>query len=141
MITAEDVATAIRWHHELFLARQPEAAHRILSPAFEYHSPGISPEPMRGPAAAEEFARGLLDAYPDLDLPHLGTVAEGNAVVTRWQLTGTAEKPFGPLPGNGRAVSITGIDWFEMRDGRIHRLHQELNMVAWLAQLGVVDIG
>jgi steroid delta-isomerase-like uncharacterized protein len=136
MATAEDVATAIRWHHEIFLARQVDAAHRILAPDFEWHSPLIGAEPVRGPDAVAELARTFLDAYPDLDLPHLGTVAEGDQVVTRWRLTGTAEKPVGAFPGNGKRIDISGIDWFVLREGRLHRLHQELDLLGWATQLG-----
>lgn len=136
MTTAEDVATAIRWHHEIFLARQPEAAHRILTPDFEWHSPLVGEEPVRGPDAVQGLVEVFLDAYPDLDLPHLGTVAEADQVVTRWRLTGTGAKPVGALPGSGRRVDIGGMDWFVMRDGRIHRLYQHLDLMAWVAQLG-----
>lgn len=134
MATAEDVATAIRWHHEVFLARQPEAVHRILAPDFEWHSPLVGAEPVRGPDAVAGLVEAFLDAYPDLDLPHLGTVAEGDQVVTRWRLTGTAAKPIGALPGSGRPVDISGMDWFVMRDGRIRRLYQELDLMAWVSQ-------
>lgn len=136
MATAEDVATAIRWHHEIFLARQVDAAHRILAPDFEWHSPLIGVEPARGPEAVVGLAQAFLDAYPDLDLPHLGTVAEGDQVVTRWRLTGTAEKPVGSFPGNGKRVDISGMDWFVLREGRIHRLYQELDLLGWATQLG-----
>lgn len=136
MATAEDVTTAVRWHHELFLARQPEAAHRILAPDFEWHSPLLGDAPVVGPDAVEGLVAAFLDAYPDLDLPHLGTVAEGDQVVTRWRLTGTAAKPVGALPGTGRRVDIGGMDWFVMRDGRIRRLYQQLDLMGWVNQVG-----
>lgn len=137
MATAEDVATAIRWHHEIFLARQFDSADKILTSDFEWHSP-LNPEVVRGPGAVADQARAFLDAYPDLDLPHLDTVAEANKVVTRWELTGTAEKPIGNFPGNGARVHITGIDWFELREAKIHRLYQELDLVGWMSQLGML---
>jgi steroid delta-isomerase-like uncharacterized protein len=135
MATAEDVATAIRWHHEIFLARQVQAADKILAPDFEWHSP-LVPDGVSGPKGVAEVAEAFLDAYPDLDLPHLGTVAEGNQVVTRWRLTGTAQKPIGNLPGNGKRVDISGMDWFVIRDEKIHRLYQELDLLGWATQLG-----
>jgi len=138
MAMGEDVATAIRWHHEIFLARQPEAAHRILAPDFEWHSPLLGDAPVVGPDAVQGLVEAFLDAYPDLDLPHLGTVAEGDQVVTRWRLTGTARKPVGALPGTGRRVDIGGMDWFVMRDGRIHRLYQHLDLMGWVTQVGTV---
>jgi steroid delta-isomerase-like uncharacterized protein len=135
MATSEDITTAIRWHHEIFLARQFESAHKILTEDFEWHSP-LLPEPVKGREGAASVARMLCDAYPDLDLPHVGTVAEAGTVVTRWQLTGTAAKPVGALPGNGRRVSVTGIDWFELADGKIRRLYQEVDVARWVSQLG-----
>jgi len=136
MATAEDVATAIRWHHEIFLARQTAACYRILADDFEWHSPLAGPEPVRGPDAVKGLADAFLEAYPDLDLPHLGTVAEGDQVVTRWRLTGTATKPIGELPGNGNTVDVSGMDWFVVRSGRITRLYQELDLLGWVTQLG-----
>lgn len=136
MTLSEDVTTAIRWHHEIFLARQPEAAHRILASDFEYHSPLMGEDPVVGPEAIQGVAEGLLDAYPDLDLPHIATVAEGDQVVTRWRLTGTATKPVGSLAGTGRPVDIEGIDWFVVRDARIHRLYQQLDLKKMIEQIG-----
>lgn len=139
MATAEDIATAIRWHHEIYLARQVDACHRILADDFEWHSPIVGDKPVRGPAATQALAEALLDAYPDLDLPHLGTCAEAGQVVTRWRLTGTAAKPVGNLPGNGKRVDVGGIDWFVVRNGRIHRLYQHLDLFNWAMQLEAIQ--
>jgi steroid delta-isomerase-like uncharacterized protein len=136
MALSEDITTAIRWHHEMFLARQPEAAHRILAPDFEYHSPLVGEDPVVGPDAAKATCEALIDAWPDLDLPHLGTVAEANQVVTRWRLTGTAQKPVAMLAGSGKKADIEGIDWFVIKDGKIHRLYQQLDLMKLVNQLG-----
>jgi steroid delta-isomerase-like uncharacterized protein len=134
MATAEDITTAIRWHHEIFLAHRYDSAGKLLTDDFEWHSP-LFPEPVRGPKAVAATAAALCAAYPDLDLLHLGTLAENGAVVTRWELTGTAAKPIGGLPGNGRKVRVGGIDWFGLQDGRIRRLYQQVDVAGWSAQL------
>lgn len=139
MVLSEDVATAIRWHHEIFLARRTDSAHAILTMGFEWYSPLVGDEPVRGPDAVKGLAEAFLDAYPDLDLPHLGTVAEANQVVTRWRLTGTAEKSIGALAGSGKRVDIEGFDWFVLENGKIDRLYQHLDLAKWVAQVGAAS--
>lgn len=56
---------------------------------------------------------------PDFVLTDDDEIAEGDRVVIRWTLTGTAEGESGPVP-----VIYTGIDIFRIADGRLAELWQ-----------------
>jgi steroid delta-isomerase-like uncharacterized protein len=138
---SEDIATALRWHGEVFIADKHDVAEEICAADFAWHNPNIPEQFRRGPAAAKEFARALRAAYPDYDLPHKYTVAEGDRVVTMWEFVGTNEGEFLGVPATGKRVQITGIDVFRVVDGKITDLWQEFDMLGWLSQLGIVQIG
>jgi steroid delta-isomerase-like uncharacterized protein len=138
---SEDIASALRWHGEIFVADKHHVAHEICAPDFRWHSAHIPEQFRSGPAAAIEFAKLLRAAYPDYDLPHQHTVAEGDRVVTLWEFVGTNEGDFLGVPATGKRVRIGGIDVFRVVDGLITDLWQEFDMLGWLSQLGVVQIG
>jgi steroid delta-isomerase-like uncharacterized protein len=140
-MTSEDIATALRWHAEVFVADKHHVAEQICAPDFRWHNPNIPEQFRSGPAGAVEFARLIRAAYPDYDLPHKHTIAEGDRVVTLWDFVGTNEGEFLGVPATGNRVHISGIDVFRVVDGRITDLWQEFDMLGWLSQLGTVQIG
>jgi predicted ester cyclase len=137
---SEDIATALRWHAEIFVSDKHHVADEICAPDFRWHNPNLPEEFRRGPEGAKAFARALRAAYPDYDLPHKDTVAEGDRVVTRWEFVGTNQGELLGIPATGREVRITGIDILRVVEGRITDLWQEFDVFGWFSQLGVVQM-
>jgi predicted SnoaL-like aldol condensation-catalyzing enzyme len=111
-------ALASRFHEELFDQGKQAAAAEILTPDFVWHAP---PQEIfvTGPEAVNAVATELRAFIPDYVLTEDDVIAEGDRVVIRWTLTGTAQTEAGGVP-----VIYTGIDIFRIEDGQLAELWQ-----------------
>jgi predicted SnoaL-like aldol condensation-catalyzing enzyme len=118
-------ALASRFHEELFDQGKQAAAAEILTPDFVWHAP---PQEIfvTGPEAVNQVATDLRAFIPDFVLTEDDVIAEGDRVVIRWTLTGTAQTDTGGVP-----VIFTGIDIFRIEDGKLAEL--------WAGPSGVVS--
>lgn len=109
-------AVALRVFDELFNQRRPEVAAEIYSPNFRNHG-------LHGDASLEVdqgWARGELQAFPDLHMTVVKTVAEGDLVTILWIFRGThARSGYGNFPPTGTYMEFRGMTIFRIVDGRI----------------------
>jgi predicted SnoaL-like aldol condensation-catalyzing enzyme len=122
-------ALASRFHEDLFDQGNQAAAAEILSPDFVWHAP---PQEIFvvGPEAVNEVATELRAFIPDFVLTEDDVIAEGDRVVIRWTLTGTAQTEAGGVP-----VIYTGIDLFRIEDGKLAELWQNTDDLGLEEQL------
>jgi steroid delta-isomerase-like uncharacterized protein len=101
------------------------------------------PQPAKGKAAVLELLNGSFRAFPDLtcevmDPPFLSE--DGRTVMFHWRLSGTMT---GPLPNGapptGKPMSVTGVDRWEFRDGRISHYQAFYDLFSLLRQVGLVQ--
>ena len=111
-------ALASRFHEDLFDQGNQAAAAEILAPDFVWHAP---PQEIfvTGPEAVNTVAADLRAFIPDFVLTEDDVIAEGDRVVIRWTLTGTAQTESGGVP-----VIYTGIDIFRIENGQLAELWQ-----------------
>ena len=122
--------------------RDAGAMAPLVTDDIVWHDPAL-PAPARGIAEVQEFMRSSWRTFPDLrfsepDPPHLSV--EGDNVAWAWRMQGTMRAPLDP-PGfapTGKAMDVTGVDLWRMRDGRIahYQAFYDMNLVA--TQLGLV---
>jgi predicted ester cyclase len=109
-------AVALRVFEEIFNQRRPEVAAEIYSPDFRNHG-------THGDASLEvdqSWARGELQAFPDLHMTVVKTVAENDLVTILWIFRGThARYGYGGLPPTGTYIEFRGMTIFRVVDGRI----------------------
>lgn len=85
------------------------------------------------------FMNAFTAAFPDSRISVDGCITEGDAVATRWTLTGThTHAAFQGIPANGRAVKFTGIEYNRVVDGRIAEHWSMFDNVGLLRQLGAM---
>jgi steroid delta-isomerase-like uncharacterized protein len=137
-MTSEDIATALRFHGDIFSAGRHAAAGEILSDRFQWHNDHLPEQYRTSVEGVVEFARALRAAYPDYELLHRDTAADGGRVAVRWEFTGTNHGELLGVPATGRRVRVSGIDWFHVADGRITEMWQEFDVMGWMQQLGVI---
>lgn len=137
MTTQENKALAARPHEEIFNQGNLALAHEIFSPEFTWYEAHLPPLP-RGPEAIEMFAGMLRAAFPDLQLLLEDTIAEGDRVVNRWRFRGTQRGEFYGVPPTGREVTISGIDVWRIKDGKIVENRQIVDNLGLLQQLGAI---
>jgi predicted ester cyclase len=107
---------ALRVFDEIFNQRRPELAAEIYSPNFLNH--GIHSDASL--AVDQGWARGEIQAFPDLHMTVLKTVAENDLVTILWIFRGThARNGYGGFPPTGTQMEARGTTIFRIVDGRI----------------------
>lgn len=85
--------------------------------------------PEEGIEALMEGAKRFYESVPDAKGTTEDVICSGSKIVTRWTGNGT-HKP------SGKALSVTGITIIEMKDGKIAKEWEEMNMMALMMQMG-----
>ncbi len=124
-------ALARRFHDEIFEQGNLAVADDILTPDFAWYSPPDQLSPITGPDAVKQTATDIRGLYDNaLTLSDDEVIAEGDRVMIRWTLQGTAQTATGPVP-----VSFTGIDIFRVEDGKLSELRQLIDQAGLDQQL------
>jgi steroid delta-isomerase-like uncharacterized protein len=101
------------------------------------HDPA-NPEPLRGPAAVKEFVSTYRSGYPDARVTVEQQLAEGDMVATRWTGRGTHEGELLGIEPTGKRITITGITFSRLKDGKIVEEFQNWDTFGMMQQLGAV---
>src|SRR5215213_1657304 len=125
-------ALADRFHEEIFDQGNTATADEILTPDFVWRAPPDASDDrlIVGPEGVKQTATDLRAFIPDFVLTDDDVIAEGDRVVIRWTLRGTAQGESGPVP-----VTFTGIDIFRIADGQLAELWQITDDLGLEAQL------
>ena len=92
-------------------------------------------------AFEREWSAEVWAAYPDsqFELPEM--IAEGDKVVTRVVWTGTHTGAFWGAAPTGNTITVNGVFFHRMADGRIQwdGRFGLIDLLSWQQQLGLVD--
>jgi steroid delta-isomerase-like uncharacterized protein len=91
---------------------------------------------IHGKVAAMEFVRRFVRAFPDMQIEVDEIVAEGDNVVTRWTAIGTHGGPLLGIEPTNRSVTVHGIEFDTVRDGRIVETWQNWDALGMFQQIG-----
>ena len=136
MSTLENNKQLCREYFRAFLAKDEAWMRQHIASDFVRHDPGL-PFTVRGPEGVMQLHDVLMPAFPDLELPLLDFVAEGEKVLVRLKVKGTHTGPFGDLPPTGKVINIDVMDLFQIREGVLiehwalldnKRMDQQLSM-------------
>ncbi len=130
----ENVVMVQRFIRDLWNKGKLEVADELLHP--QSIDPSIPQFPV-GPEGAKLGVMMFRNAFPDLRLFILDTIAEEDAVAIRFALTGTHRGVFMGIPPTGREIEIGGCSIFHFGDGQIIERWQETDMLGLYGQLGV----
>jgi steroid delta-isomerase-like uncharacterized protein len=137
--TADPEALVERWFQDLFNRGDTDTADEILAPDVTYHGPpSLSPGEATGPAAIREFVEVYATAFPDLWYTVEETSRGDGEVRVRWSATGTHESDLFDMEPTGESFTVSGIDVFEVADGRITAVHAQWDTLKMVQELGVV---
>jgi steroid delta-isomerase-like uncharacterized protein len=98
-----------------------------------------------GPEAMKSYSLATTKAFPDRRIKIESIVGANGMVGLRWTMTGTHLGTFntafaGPLEPTGKAVQIWGVDYYEVRAGKITSLWSAVDRYAWLQQMGLLPV-
>jgi steroid delta-isomerase-like uncharacterized protein len=128
---------AERWR-QAWVEATPEAFGECCSVEVFYEDP-LAIEPREGLGALAEHAGRLRAALPDLRVEAVGeaVVDERNGCLP-WRLVGTHRGEVGDVPATGRFVTLSGIHYVALVDGRIRRARGFFDLYDAAVQLGML---
>jgi predicted ester cyclase len=65
-------------------------------------------------------------------------IADGDKVIARFTARGIHKGEFMGLPPTGKAIIMTGIEIFRIKEGKIAELWGEANLMGLMQQLGIL---
>jgi steroid delta-isomerase-like uncharacterized protein len=110
----------------------------LFDPSYDLNLPGI-PRPM-DLAATKLFYRSLYSAFPDLEHDIAEQISARDKVVTRWTARGTHKAEWMGIAATGRTVTLTGINIYTIKAGRLAQSHVNWDLLGLLQQLGAVAV-
>jgi steroid delta-isomerase-like uncharacterized protein len=77
-------------------------------------------------------------AFHDLNVTVDDIMAVEDRVTARFTARGIHKGEFMGLPPTGKAITMTGIEIFRIKDGKIVELWGEVNLMGLMQQLGIL---
>ncbi len=109
-------------------------AGELLSPDFVIHIPLPSSPGVKG---INEVITTCRAAFEHLNVTVEDMIAEGNNVAARFTAHGIHKGNFMGLQATGKPITMTGIEIFRIKDGKITELWGEVNLLGLMQQLGI----
>lgn len=111
---------------------------RVCTVDVHYEDPATR-NPLSGLGVLEAHWRGLRDAFPDLRVDRTGPrVGDDHYACVPWRAVGTHRGPLAALPGSNREVTLHGVHFIELTDGRIRRARGFFDLYEAAIQLGLL---
>lgn len=121
---------------EVWNKRNMNAIDELVDPNLAFHDP-MAPQSASGIESYKMFVQANLTAFPDLRLTVESSIAEGEMVATRWTATGTHSGNLAGIPATGRKVTITGISFSRVVNGKFVESWGSWDRLGMFQQLGM----
>ena len=114
---------------------------KVVSDDIVYNEPGTGRR-LVGIDPYLDGMEGWRKAFADVKGTIDEVVTDGSTVVQRltWRgtHTGPLDTPNGTLPASGQTVEIVSTIWFHVEDGRVRDVHNHLDLLSLLSQIGAL---
>ncbi len=137
MSTEENKAIVRRFFEEGPSKGNLSIADELLSPDFALHVPLPASSGIEG---INEVITACRAAFEHLNITVEDMIAEGNDVAARFTARGIHKGNFMGLPATGKPITMTGIEIFRIKDGKIIELWGEANLLGLMQQLGIIPV-
>jgi steroid delta-isomerase-like uncharacterized protein len=82
--------------------------------------------------------RTFTTAFPDAKIRIEDAVSDGDTVASRWTITGTHRGDFQGVPPTGRPITMKGVDFSRVVDGRVAEHWAQFDVLAVMQQIGAL---
>lgn len=84
------------------------------------------------------FLSMFTTAFPDMQIAVEAAVSERDTVASRWTITGTHQGDFLGVPATGRQITMRGIDFSRVVDGKIAEHWAQFDVLGVMQQIGAM---
>jgi steroid delta-isomerase-like uncharacterized protein len=96
-------------------------------------------EPVRGPVEYKDLVAEMRKVFPDQTIKVFDQIAEGEKVVTRFEVTGTHRSEFLTVSPTYKKVNVEGLAISRIANGKIVETRVQMDTLTLLRGLGVVS--
>jgi len=135
------MATQVNVHHQMAEAwnrRDFDAYRKLIHPEYSYTGPD-GKEITGGPDVAVGVAQLYAKAFPDATLEVRRAYEHGDVSVAEMFAKGTHGGDLMGVPATGKPVEITICNVVELREGKIYREREYMDMFSMLLQIGAIS--
>lgn len=111
----------------------PSAINEIIAEDYSEQEP--YPNQPDGRAGVEARLAALYSAFPDARYELEDVITQDNRVVARWMMHGTQRGEFLGIGATNRAIVLTGMDIYVIKNDQIASHWDEVNLYGFLAQV------
>jgi|GEM_PF-217492 len=129
-------ALARRIVEEVWTQGKLEVIDDVVASDFVGYSP--TDGEIRGPAGFRQLVERYRGAFPDTTMRITSCIAEGDTVATHWTATGTHTGELMGIAATGRQVTVEGVQFDRVHDGKIVESHALFDALGLLQQVGAV---
>ena len=137
MQAEENKAVIRRFLKDIFEGGTLDLADELFVADYVLHDP-VVPGEVRGPEGMRQYVSMYRSAYPDTHFTIEDQISEGNKVVTRWTGQGTQRGELMGISPTGNQVTLTGIEFDRVSDGKMQETWVNYDALDMMKQLGVV---
>lgn len=105
----------------------------------QYSRTGGDGQEQKGPEAGLAVGQMFTTAFPDGRINITNVKTDGNFVTVEFMGTGTHKGDLMGVSPTNKRVSIPVCNVLELRDGKIYREHEYMDMMHMFRQLGVMS--
>jgi steroid delta-isomerase-like uncharacterized protein len=128
-------ALVLRYYDEVWRAGNVDAIDDLLTPDHVDETPPPGFDGTRD--GQKQIATLMRDTSKDKTMQVLDVIADGDRVAGVWRMTWTQIGDlWGMVPADGKTIELHGMDYFQIRDGRIARTRHVENWLGVVLQLG-----
>ena len=80
---------------------------------------------------------GMTSAFPDLHITIEDMFGEGDKVAIKWTFHATHSGTYQDIPATKKQVTMTGIDIYTIKNGKIEYIDRQTDNLGLLKQMGV----
>ena|ERR1044071_6567353 len=135
MSTEDNKSLNRRWI-DAFNNKDWESETACRSADYQAHMSG-APAPLGNDQWAG-FMQAFTTAFPDARITVDDDISEGNIVASRWTITGTHQGEFQGVPPSGRPISVDGVDFSRVVDGKIAEHWAQFDLMSLMQQIGAI---
>lgn len=118
------------WNHH----RNNELIERVFHPEWSDGNP-LNPAQITGYDGMRELVKFYKKSFPDAHFTITHVFADEKEAAIRYEVEATHFGDAFGIPATGKKFTSTGLVIYEMRDGKIYRSWQELDLMGIISQL------